>query len=119
LLSLYHYQPSNKILNAARQCADHLLERAETMPHGIAWKMRNFENKTLGGFAHGTTGIAWALLELASVSGEAKYRTAALQAIEYDRSLSLRTMATGWMCGTRAPVPQPGATAVRASDWPA
>ena len=119
LLSLYRYQPSAKILDAARQCADHLLERAETMPHGIAWKMGSFENKTLGGFAHGTTGIAWALLD--SPPRPAKRNTAPpLFKRSSTTAVSFRkTMATGWMCGMRAPVPRPGAMAVRASGWPA
>jgi type 2 lantibiotic biosynthesis protein LanM len=81
LLSLYHCRPSEKILAVARQCGERLLERAQTMPRGIAW------SKKLGGFAHGAAGIAWALLELAAATGEEKFRAAALEAIEYDRSL--------------------------------
>jgi lantibiotic modifying enzyme len=41
----------------------------------------------LTGFSHGAAGIAWALLELAVVSGEERFRTAALDAIAYERSL--------------------------------
>jgi type 2 lantibiotic biosynthesis protein LanM len=87
LLSLYRYQPSRKILDTARQCGEHLLERAQAMSRGIAWEMPAADNKTLGGFAHGVAGIAWALLELASATGEEKFRAAGLEAIEYDRSL--------------------------------
>jgi type 2 lantibiotic biosynthesis protein LanM len=81
LLSLHRCQPSTKILSVARQCGERLLDRAQTMPQGIAW------SKKIGGFAHGASGMAWALLELAAATGDEKFRAAALEAIEYDRSL--------------------------------
>jgi type 2 lantibiotic biosynthesis protein LanM len=81
LLSLDRCRPSEKILTVARQCGERLLDRAQTMTRGIAW------DKKLGGFAHGAAGIGWALLELAAATGEEKFRAAALEAIDYDRSL--------------------------------
>lgn len=43
--------------------------------------------KPLTGFSHGTAGIAWALLELAALTGEERFWTTALAAIDYERSL--------------------------------
>jgi lantibiotic modifying enzyme len=39
----------------------------------------------LTGFSHGAAGIAWALLELSHVTGDQRFRTAALEAIRYER----------------------------------
>ena len=41
----------------------------------------------LAGFSHGAAGIAWALLELAALTGEERFRTAACAGIAYERSL--------------------------------
>src|SRR5262249_21943753 len=43
--------------------------------------------KPLAGFSHGNAGIAWALLELAALSGAERFRTTALDALAYERSL--------------------------------
>ena len=87
LLSLYCCAPSNRILAVAIQCGDHLLARAQTMKSGIAWNAAFPTKGPLTGFAHGAAGIAWALLELASLTGEKRFQTIALRAIEYERSL--------------------------------
>lgn len=41
----------------------------------------------MGGFSHGTAGIALSLLQLAAGSGDDRFRRAALSALDYDRSL--------------------------------
>jgi type 2 lantibiotic biosynthesis protein LanM len=88
LLSLYTIHPSPSILDVACQCGDRLLATAQAMPAGIAWATVKHE-KPLGGFAHGTSGIALSLLRLANASGQERYRQAALDALAYDRSLFL------------------------------
>jgi lantibiotic modifying enzyme len=57
------------------------------MEHGIGWMPKFGGTKPLTGFSHGAAGIAWALLELAAVTGEERFRKAALDAIAYERSL--------------------------------
>lgn len=89
LLSLYHYQPSNSTLTAAIQCGDRLIASSQLMKHGIGWITGNQNEKPLTGFSHGAAGIAWALLELASVTGEQRFATTGLAALEYERSLFL------------------------------
>ncbi len=88
LLSLYTLHSSGHILDVACQCGDRLLATAQAMQAGIAWTTIKHE-KPLGGFAHGTAGIALSLLRLADASGQERYRQAALDALAYDRSLFL------------------------------
>jgi type 2 lantibiotic biosynthesis protein LanM len=87
LLTLYRVAPSEQTLASARQCGDHLLARAQSMPQGVGWPSPMPANGPLTGFSHGTAGIAWALLELAEVSGDSRYRRTALEALAYERSL--------------------------------
>lgn len=86
LLSLYSVHSDGRTLQMASLCGDHLLATAQKMDAGIAWKTLPNE-EPLGGFAHGTAGIAFSLLKLASVSGDRRYQQAALDALAYDRSL--------------------------------
>ncbi|HVU66491.1 MAG TPA: type 2 lanthipeptide synthetase LanM family protein [Ktedonobacteraceae bacterium] len=86
LLGLYRQHPDPMTLQVACQCGDRLLATAQTMKQGMAWKTVPTE-KPLGGFAHGTAGIALSLLHLASMSGKTHYRQVALEALAYDRSL--------------------------------
>jgi type 2 lantibiotic biosynthesis protein LanM len=87
LISLYRCTPSDRTLAAAVQCGDRLIGCAQGMAHGIAWVTPAGGTKPLAGFSHGAAGIASALLELAALTGEARFRAAALDAIAYERSL--------------------------------
>jgi type 2 lantibiotic biosynthesis protein LanM len=89
LLALYKCNPAPHILTAAIQCGDRLVARAEIMAHGVGWTWKDemFAEKPLTGFSHGTAGIAWALLELSSITGEQRFTETALAALEYERSL--------------------------------
>jgi len=88
LLSLYQCTSSGNALAMAIRCADRLVARAEPMAHGAAWRTDTAESEDpLAGFSHGTAGIAGALLEIFAVTGDARYRQAALDAIVYERSL--------------------------------
>jgi lantibiotic modifying enzyme len=46
------------------------------------------KGKVLTGFSHGAAGMAWALLPLAALTGDERFRTAALAALDYERGLS-------------------------------
>jgi type 2 lantibiotic biosynthesis protein LanM len=87
LLSLHRCSPSECTRAAAVQCGDHLVAHAQPMPHGLGWLPKGAGSKPLTGFSHGAAGIAWALLKLATVTGEERFRTTALAALEYERSL--------------------------------
>jgi len=86
LLSLHDQLPSKRTLQAAAQCGERLVARAQQMEHGVGWLVPG-EPKPLAGFAHGAAGIAWALLKLAAVTGGEHFRTTALAGIAYERSL--------------------------------
>ena len=86
LLALHAVAPAAATLDLATRCGDHLLGHARSMPHGIGWIPERADTP-LAGFAHGAAGIAWALLKLAAATGERRFRTAALEAIAYERSL--------------------------------
>src|SRR5205823_7056011 len=86
LLSLHAVRPSPRTLEAAICCGERLLATAQPMPQGIAWTTLK-DQPPLGGFSHGTAGIALSLLQLAAASREDRFRRAALSALEYDRSL--------------------------------
>jgi type 2 lantibiotic biosynthesis protein LanM len=87
LINLYRCKPSPSILATAIQCGDRLIAKAQPMEQGIGWKLKNAGTQPLTGFSHGAAGIAWALLELSALTGEERFRTAALDAIAYERSL--------------------------------
>ncbi|HEU0253757.1 MAG TPA: type 2 lanthipeptide synthetase LanM, partial [Pyrinomonadaceae bacterium] len=87
LINLYKLAPSEKTLAAAIRCGDHLLEKALRMEHGIAWMNSLPASAPLAGFSHGAAGIAWALSSLAELTGEERFQTGAIEAVEYERSV--------------------------------
>ena len=87
LVNLHRYAPSERIIQVARQCGERLLAQAQSMEQGIGWVIRHAGTKPLAGFSHGASGIALALLEVAALTGETRFRTAALNAIAYERTL--------------------------------
>ncbi len=87
LLSLYLCAPSQDVLSAAVLCGDRLLECARPIGSGVGWTSRTAPSVRLAGFSHGAAGIAWSLLELSALTGEARFRAAAVKAMEYERSI--------------------------------
>jgi type 2 lantibiotic biosynthesis protein LanM len=97
LLALQRTEPADRTLAAALACGEHLLEHVQPMARGAGWSSSSsFASQPLAGFAHGASGIAWALLELEAATGgagetgdkgETRWRRAALDAFDYERSL--------------------------------
>jgi type 2 lantibiotic biosynthesis protein LanM len=90
LLALHRVESDERALKVAALCGEHLLARAQTMERGAAWMsegMRRLASQPLAGFAHGASGVAWALLELAAACGERRYQRAAFDALDYERTL--------------------------------
>jgi lantibiotic modifying enzyme len=67
-------------------CGEHLLANAQRMPKGLGWKIP-LAKEPLAGLSHGCSGISWALATLGHVTGEERFSTVALSALEYERSL--------------------------------
>ena len=86
LLGFYRGCAADEALAAAMACGDHLLAHAEHHERGMAWPSPPGGAYPLTGFSHGAAGIAWALAQLAAVSGESKFLHAAKAALRYERS---------------------------------
>jgi lantibiotic biosynthesis protein len=73
-----------QLVEAAIAHGDLLLSEACRSDEGWSWKTIPAA-RNLTGFSHGASGIAWALLELYSATGEPRFLGAALQAFRYER----------------------------------
>src|SRR5262245_27742857 len=85
LLGMERDGPSPRVRAAAVQCGDRLLACARRLPAGLGW-VKDETDQPLTGFSHGAAGFAWALLHLAARTGEDRFRSAALDALAYERS---------------------------------
>jgi type 2 lantibiotic biosynthesis protein LanM len=88
LLAFHRTEPSDRTLAAALACGEHLLRNVRPMERGAGWASSSaFADRPLAGFAHGASGVAWALLELEAATGDTRFRRAALDGFEYERGL--------------------------------
>ncbi len=88
LATLYKLLPDAKIVDVLTQCGEHLLKTAQPMQPGLGWLSKKMTSRQpLTGMSHGGAGIAWALFELANLTGENRFYEAAIEAIRYERSL--------------------------------
>lgn len=86
LLSIHQRYQVASALDTATRFGDELLRRMTRSAIGTSWGMPNLPHaRHLTGFSHGAAGIAWALLELHAVTGEAPFRAAAQDAFRYER----------------------------------
>ena len=87
LASLFRRRPSPAVLAAMLRCGERIAQCGIRTPLGLGW-VTTYEAKVpMTGFSHGSAGIAAALLELAALSGEARFRELAFEALQYERSL--------------------------------
>jgi len=86
LLCLYRSFPSPNVISVAVRCGEHLLARSVRQQQGIGWTTRLPSSAPLTGLAHGAAGIAWALVELAEITGDARFREAGIDGLAYERS---------------------------------
>lgn len=84
LLALHDRRESPALLSSSVECGDHLLDSRVESEGGIrVWKTVD-ETTPLVGFAHGISGIAYALVRLSDATGRSEYRDAALEALEFE-----------------------------------
>ena len=82
--------------DACRVAGQHLLDRAIAGWHGTHWPDPHAPAGAPGlcGLAHGTSGIAWALFEIAELTGNDHWAATAREALRYERSWFTPTSAT-------------------------
>lgn len=84
LVELYDATGDETVLDRALTAGRHLLSRRVTWDGVETWESTR-STRPLTGFAHGVTGIAYALDALAEASGRSRFRDAAAAALEYER----------------------------------
>lgn len=92
LLALYKIRPDPFVMEVARQCGDLLVERAIPQEVGLAWHTPMPATQAATGFGRGSSGISWALLQLAAACGDEKYRKTGFEALSYERSVFSATV---------------------------
>ncbi|HKV38914.1 MAG TPA: type 2 lanthipeptide synthetase LanM family protein, partial [Blastocatellia bacterium] len=107
LLSLFEVTGLGEALDLALACGDRILSRARVMEQGAGWFTRIDTVKPITGFSHGASGIAWALIKLASATGEQRFLPAALDAITYEGTCFSAAEGNWLDTGTADPELQP------------
>lgn len=87
LLLLARNSGDERYLRMAMQIGDRLSEHAARSNGHACWKHPDLWPDGLGGFAHGVTGIGWALTRLARATGSDRYGTLAQAAFSFEDSL--------------------------------
>ena len=76
----------DSLLERAVELGEDLLRSAEKSAIGYSWRSPRARGaRNLTGFAHGTAGAGFALMELFQATGKSRYRDGADQAFEYER----------------------------------
>jgi type 2 lantibiotic biosynthesis protein LanM len=86
LLMLAHETGDETYVRLASQLGDLLHERAKHQ-NGHAYWTHALAPEGMGGFAHGVTGIGWALTRLARVTGSARHEQLAQEAFAFEDAL--------------------------------
>ncbi|HEU0012538.1 MAG TPA: lanthionine synthetase LanC family protein [Longimicrobium sp.] len=87
LLALYDHTGDPAVLARAVACGDHLLARRGTDPETGLRAWATLEPALSTGFAHGSSGIACALLRLHQATDEARFYDAAIEAFAWERTV--------------------------------
>lgn len=87
LIQLEREHPSPAIRAFIIQLADQLISRAERSAEGYSWNtLPGSGYRNLTGWAHGVAGIANALLEAFTLTGNTAYRDTALEGLRYENA---------------------------------
>jgi type 2 lantibiotic biosynthesis protein LanM len=87
LLNLVRLTASEAPMAAARRMGDRLIAEAKPFEGGLGWLISASPLNPLTGFSHGSSGFAWALLELFAATGDERYRGTALRALDFEHAL--------------------------------
>lgn len=86
LLACYDRYGVETVLNRAIACGERLLEARTSAEGHRVWKTIH-EDTAITGFAHGSSGIAYALARLATATDERRYAEAAREALDFEAGL--------------------------------
>lgn len=87
LLALYDHTGDPAALERAVACGEHLLARRGTDPDTGLRAWATLEPALFTGFAHGTSGIAHALLRLHQATGDDRFYDAAIEGFAWERTV--------------------------------
>lgn len=86
VLNAYHRHGGDHLLDFAQRIGESILARGHERPEGMSWDtLPDVVRDHLNGFSHGTSGMAWALLELFNTNQDSRFRDAALAGFRYER----------------------------------
>ncbi|HYU32097.1 MAG TPA: type 2 lanthipeptide synthetase LanM family protein [Thermoanaerobaculia bacterium] len=85
LLAFAQATGSERPLEVAVRCGEHLLARSHPAGPGLGWLTRLATERPQVGFSHGNAGIGLALVELAAASGEVRFLDAGLAGFAWER----------------------------------
>lgn len=111
MLRLARQFPESRALAIATACGHRLIRQAERVGDGLAWAPEWVSTPLLG-LSHGTAGIAWALAELASATGDGRFLRAAGRALAYEHD-HFDAVAGNWP-DLRQEAPERGTTSMAA-----
>jgi lantibiotic biosynthesis protein len=86
LLTLARLLADDDLVSAAVGEGERLLAAAERDGNGLSWPSSSPAERNLTGFSHGAAGVAFALLELATATGDDRFAAAAAAAFEYEQA---------------------------------
>ena len=87
LLAAADHDRDRQLVEAAERHGEHLVKRAARTDQGWSWDTLGIPNEShLLGFAHGASGIAYALAALGAVTARADLFAAAKEALRYERA---------------------------------
>lgn len=86
LINLFKRYKEDKILNLITKCGNRLIQNINVMEKGVGWKVPA-NPMPASGFAHGASGIIWALYEIYAITEQTVFKEAADKALEFERTL--------------------------------
>ena len=105
LLTLAGKTGDKNYVSIASQLGDLLHERAKHQ-NGQAYWPDTLSPEGMGGFAHGVTGIGWALTQLARATGSARYEQLAQEAFAFEDAL-FDEQEQNWLTCASSKAPRP------------
>ncbi|GIO22993.1 type 2 lanthipeptide synthetase LanM family protein [Oceanobacillus sp. J11TS1] len=86
LCNLYKRYKNKRIYSLIKKCGDQLIDNLHVMEVGVGWKVEA-NPQPASGFAHGASGIIWALYEIYRLTNDPVYKKVADKGLEFEKTL--------------------------------